>query len=360
MTTNSCSSSDTLLDAFSDLEGQLHVHYPNNTESSAFMDVHTPLSLHTDGDNVFFPELYETQDLLPLNPYGEIEGEIDWSLYQYNNPFSSPVPGLDHDNTSSVGTVDEPFSPVSDSSIAGPSLIAPIFKPTSTYTIGQAHFTNHFDSPLNLDVTASATGFTGFPDTSGLYNPMSGYGRLSHVAYRAATDVPSRPQRSQGVDVSVGEVPFPFTYPPPLVIADQEDPPAAPQHKEGRKASPTSSTPRRVTRGKTQPVNNNAADGEDPEGDDKPPKRGKPEYPCPQCPSVFDRSYNRNKHVASVHEGKKEHVCPHDKCAQPFARKHDLTRHIQSFHTDLGSPRRHPPASGGEHSGRAGKQKNQN
>ena len=71
---------------------------------------------------------------------------------------------------------------------------------------------------------------------------------------------------------------------------------------------------------------------------------------------MFDRSYNRNKHIMSVHEGKKEYVCPYAKCATPFARKHDLGRHIQSYHTDLGSPRRNPPA-GGEHSGRAGKQK---
>ena len=72
---------------------------------------------------------------------------------------------------------------------------------------------------------------------------------------------------------------------------------------------------------------------------------------------VFDRSYNRNKHVASVHERKKDYACPNDKCAKAFARKHDLSRHIQSFHTDLGSPRRNPPASG-EQAGRAGKQKN--
>ena len=60
------------------------------------------------------------------------------------------------------------------------------------------------------------------------------------------------------------------------------------------------------------------------------------EGPC----LVFDRSYNRNKHVASVHERKKDHVCPNAKCAQAFARKHDLRRHFQSKHTNLGSPRR--------------------
>ncbi|KAM5543402.1 hypothetical protein V8D89_002653 [Ganoderma adspersum] len=328
------------LGAFSDSEDHLGSYYPT-TDSESSISI----------NNMFFPEPPETHDPL-LDPYGE----IDLSIYEYNNPFSSfPIPSLDHDNMSSVGTVDEPFSPISDAGAVGPSVMPSVFKLSSQYELGHTHIPHNFHS-LNLQTASPGTLLSGLPDTQGLYDPLYGYGHMSHFASGAATDVPGHTLRSQGVDVSVGQVPLTFTFPPAPVIADQEHPSTTSVTKEESESSPTASTPRRVTRCKTEPTGTIVPD-EDSDSDDKPPKRGKPEYRCPSCSSVFDRSYNRNKHVASVHEGKKDHVCPHAKCAQAFARKHDLRRHIQSFHTDLGSPRRNPPASG-EQAGRAGKQKN--
>ena len=40
-----------------------------------------------------------------------------------------------------------------------------------------------------------------------------------------------------------------------------------------------------------------------------------------------------------MHLGKRSHVCDEPGCARAFSRKHDLQRHYQSAHTDLGSPR---------------------
>ena len=56
--------------------------------------------------------------------------------------------------------------------------------------------------------------------------------------------------------------------------------------------------------------------------------------------AVFARSHNLKVHVDSVHCGVRAHVCPEDGCPKSFGRRHDLLRHIQSKHTNLGSPRR--------------------
>lgn len=42
----------------------------------------------------------------------------------------------------------------------------------------------------------------------------------------------------------------------------------------------------------------------------------------------------------SVHKGLRAHACEHEGCDRTFSRKHDLRRHMQSKHTNLGSPRR--------------------
>lgn len=54
----------------------------------------------------------------------------------------------------------------------------------------------------------------------------------------------------------------------------------------------------------------------------------------------FARTHNLTVHVNSVHKGLRAHACEHEGCDRTFSRKHDLRRHMQSKHTNLGSPRR--------------------
>ena len=70
MSVNAFSFSSLDFGAFSDSKDHLGYCYPT-TESTSI-------------DNMFFPESPETNDP-PLNPYGE----IDWSLCEYNDPFTS-------------------------------------------------------------------------------------------------------------------------------------------------------------------------------------------------------------------------------------------------------------------------------
>ncbi|KAI1794386.1 hypothetical protein LXA43DRAFT_1116581 [Ganoderma leucocontextum] len=336
MAFNCSSFSETILDAFASVEDRLDGHYPNNTESSRNDDAEAPLSINhfnTDMDTIFFPDLPGTCESL-FDSYGE----IDWSMYEYtvtgNNPFApSPAPAVGDDNTSSVGTVVDPFSPVSDTTAVGPSTMPSDFKLPSPY---ETHITNDFGPSLNLDADAASGLSTGSP---ALYDRFSCYGHPSQSLFGAATDASSHAQASQGVHVSAGEVPFTFTYPPTLAIADAEEPPAVDPQAVQAESKARRTSDRRVTRRKHEPANEDS-DGDD----DKARKRGKVlEYPCKFCPSVFDRSYNRNVHVQAVHEGRKGYVCPHATCAQAFSRKHDLVRHQQSKHSNLGSPRRKPP-----------------
>ena len=54
---------------------------------------------------------------------------------------------------------------------------------------------------------------------------------------------------------------------------------------------------------------------------------------------MFARTHNLKVHVETVHEGKRGYPCHEPGCERSFSRKHDLKRHHQSMHTDLGSPR---------------------
>ncbi|EIW55120.1 uncharacterized protein TRAVEDRAFT_66465 [Trametes versicolor FP-101664 SS1] len=85
----------------------------------------------------------------------------------------------------------------------------------------------------------------------------------------------------------------------------------------------------------------------------KPAKRKRREdttrqFPCPYkgCTAPdFARSHNLKVHIASVHNKERSFVCEVASCAQAFGRKHDLVRHFQSKHTNLGSPRSKAAAS---------------
>ena len=54
---------------------------------------------------------------------------------------------------------------------------------------------------------------------------------------------------------------------------------------------------------------------------------------------MFARTHNLKVHVETVHQGKRKFPCHEAGCERSFSRKHDLERHHQSAHTDLGSPR---------------------
>ncbi|KAI8969776.1 hypothetical protein BD414DRAFT_502613 [Trametes punicea] len=56
--------------------------------------------------------------------------------------------------------------------------------------------------------------------------------------------------------------------------------------------------------------------------------------------SGWARRNNLDKHIRSVHQGMRPFVCPAGGCARAFSRKHDMQRHFQSNHTNMGSPRR--------------------
>ncbi|KAI8888787.1 hypothetical protein K501DRAFT_138001, partial [Backusella circina FSU 941] len=49
------------------------------------------------------------------------------------------------------------------------------------------------------------------------------------------------------------------------------------------------------------------------------------EFPCGHCKKAFDRKHDRDRHVATVHEGKRAHVC--DICSSQFSRGDALARH---------------------------------
>ncbi|KAJ3327955.1 PR domain zinc finger protein 13 [Blyttiomyces sp. JEL0837] len=58
----------------------------------------------------------------------------------------------------------------------------------------------------------------------------------------------------------------------------------------------------------------------------RPPKH----LPCNVCSKVFTRNYNLQIHMLS-HTGERNHVC--EFCSTPFARVHDLRRHIRCLHS---------------------------
>ncbi|EIW65274.1 uncharacterized protein TRAVEDRAFT_42653 [Trametes versicolor FP-101664 SS1] len=64
-------------------------------------------------------------------------------------------------------------------------------------------------------------------------------------------------------------------------------------------------------------------------------------FVCSDCPGkTWTRLYNLNVHIRNVHKGERPHACPDPECTRRFSRKHDMRRHFQSRHTNMGSPRR--------------------
>ena len=53
-------------------------------------------------------------------------------------------------------------------------------------------------------------------------------------------------------------------------------------------------------------------------------------FKCDVCDSIFKTKQNLERHVASVHEGRKPFKC--DFCNANFAHKHQLKRHVASVH----------------------------
>ena len=299
MATNPFSLPDAALDAFSGLEHHFGGHYPDNAPSSLSdsVDMNAPIPLRPNNnmDSTFFPDLSGAPNTL-FDPYGG----IDWSMYQYHNPFApSPAPALDHDTMSSVGTVDDPelLSPTSDTTFVDPSTLSSNFKLPSPYDFDDTHSFGHSLDP-SLSAASPASDLSS-PDPSCLYDPFFGYGHPSQFALGTATDVsspPPQPAQDVGVDVSAGEVPLTFTQPQTLVIADLEDPPAAPQA-----AQTTSSTSGRTTRRNAKQARVSPVDGgnEDSDSEDKRVKRGRPEYRCKYCPSGM--SLTRSLFCAHTH-----------------------------------------------------------
>ncbi|KAI8976611.1 hypothetical protein BD414DRAFT_539160 [Trametes punicea] len=136
-----------------------------------------------------------------------------------------------------------------------------------------------------------------------------------------------------------------FLYPSSPCSPEPSDPPATAERKRNHKAE----------------VENNDDDDDDDDDDNggdnggdepvevdkKPAKRRRRQdttrrYSCAHCPSVFARSHNLKVHVESVHDGERRFACTVIGCGKAFGRKHDLVRHHQSKHTNLGSPRRKP------------------
>ncbi|OJT07958.1 hypothetical protein TRAPUB_1169 [Trametes pubescens] len=66
-------------------------------------------------------------------------------------------------------------------------------------------------------------------------------------------------------------------------------------------------------------------------------------FPCPyyECIYVSAREYNLRDHIRTVHLGERPFPCPD--CPEAFKKKHDMQRHHQSWHTNLGSPRNNAP-----------------
>jgi hypothetical protein len=56
------------------------------------------------------------------------------------------------------------------------------------------------------------------------------------------------------------------------------------------------------------------------------------QFPCHLCPLSFSRKTNLQRHVAQVHENKKDYVCGVNECDRSFKRKHDLAKHHAAFH----------------------------
>ncbi|KAL1940607.1 hypothetical protein VTO73DRAFT_8042 [Trametes versicolor] len=64
-------------------------------------------------------------------------------------------------------------------------------------------------------------------------------------------------------------------------------------------------------------------------------------FVCSECPGkTWTRLYNLNVHIRTVHRGERPHACPDPACTRRFSRKHDMQRHFQSRHTNMGSPPR--------------------
>jgi len=49
-----------------------------------------------------------------------------------------------------------------------------------------------------------------------------------------------------------------------------------------------------------------------------------------RCDSTFENPSDRDQHVRSVHEKRRDHACPY--CAATFGTMGDLTTHVRSVH----------------------------
>ena len=57
---------------------------------------------------------------------------------------------------------------------------------------------------------------------------------------------------------------------------------------------------------------------------------GMKKHICPYCQKRYSRSYDRNRHVKTVHFGERPHQCPH--CNRAFGRSSHLNSHIKTQH----------------------------
>ncbi|TFK85654.1 hypothetical protein K466DRAFT_587926 [Polyporus arcularius HHB13444] len=267
--------------------------------------------------------------------------EADWvSTLGTPLPFLpiAPPSVISDDTGSSAGTLFDPLSPVSEDTLPCSPFDEYVSDFPFTGGIGSQSgcddmaalddcaFTFQYPSPSVVSSSCSSTPpttpyFTGVPDL-GHRQPVS-----LHEVGAAATDVYDL--GSQGVQGNVNTLAFPSTIPAPPTTG--QDPLAPVEEKRDVK--------------KRKDVDED--EDEYKEKKSRSAKRRKqdttPRFQCPHCDSMHARKNNLKVHISAVHKGERLNACTHPGCERSFSRKHDLTRHIQSRHTDLGSPRRKSP-----------------
>ncbi|EJF55799.1 hypothetical protein DICSQDRAFT_164134 [Dichomitus squalens LYAD-421 SS1] len=323
----------------------------------------------------------DVDDALEFNfdhPIGaQLDGANDWHRILFNSALPFPL-ALTDDASSTMDTVHQPLSPVSDGTLVNSPSLSPIpdlklppqgdqhvdhMLPSSSESSPFDGFQFDFTFEIHGQVTVMPLPASSYGLSAGYDAPVydydgfwPGYPLVQHTVGAAGAGVTGL---ATGMGLNVDSAASSFMAPslppcssPPSSPVDEKDEMIIVDEKAAEvneeKDAPVVKKAARATRMKRRTDSDDGySSGDSHNSDESAPKRKRRKqdttkrFLCPfeGCGQAFSRTHNLKQHTASVHEGKRPYGCRELGCERSFSRKHDLTRHHQSEHTDLGSPR---------------------